>query len=180
MLLLAMETQAPQLKYCLYARKSSESDERQAMSIDSQLAEMRALAVNEGLNVVCELQESHSAKDSGKRPVYNQMLAGIASDEYNAVLTWAPDRLSRNAGDLGSVVDLMDQHKLLHIRTYSQTFTNSPNEKFLLMILCLAGKARKRRQEYQCEARHPNEMRNGLATRHCSTRLYKQVVWWHN
>lgn len=135
-----METQAPQLKYCLYARKSSESDERQAMSIDSQLAEMRALAVNEGLNVVCELQESHSAKDSGKRPVYNQMLAGIANDEYNAVLTWAPDRLSRNAGDLGSVVDLMDQHKLLHIRTYSQTFTNSPNEKFLLMILCSQAK----------------------------------------
>lgn len=140
MLLLAMETQAPQLKYCLYARKSSESDERQAMSIDSQLAEMRALALNEGLNVVCELQESHSAKDSGKRPVYNQMLAGIAKDEYNAVLTWAPDRLSRNAGDLGSVVDLMDQHKLLHIRTYSQTFTNSPNEKFLLMILCSQAK----------------------------------------
>lgn len=46
MLLLKMETQAPQLKYCLYARKSSESDERQAMSIDSQLAEMRALAQN--------------------------------------------------------------------------------------------------------------------------------------
>ena len=138
--MLAMDIQAPQLKYCLYARKSSESDERQAMSIDSQLAEMRALAVNEGLNVVCELQESHSAKDSGKRPVYNQMLSGIANDEYNAVLTWAPDRLSRNAGDLGSVVDLMDQHKLLHIRTYSQTFTNSPNEKFLLMILCSQAK----------------------------------------
>ena len=130
----------PQLKYCLYARKSSESDERQAMSIDSQLAEMRALAENEGLNVVCEKQESHSAKDSGKRPVYNSMLAEIAAGEYNAVLTWAPDRLSRNAGDLGSVVDLMDQHKLLHIRTYSQTFTNSPNEKFLLMILCSQAK----------------------------------------
>src|SRR3990167_7422292 len=135
-----METKSIQLKYCLYARKSSESDERQAMSIDSQLAEMRALATNEGLNVVCELQESHSAKDSGRRPVYNKMLAGIANDEYNAVLTWAPDRLSRNAGDLGSVVDLMDQHKLLHIRTYSQTFTNSPNEKFLLMILCSQAK----------------------------------------
>ena len=128
------------LKYCLYARKSSESDERQAMSIDSQLAEMRALAENEGLNVVCELQESHSAKDSGKRPVYNKMLAGLANDEYNAILTWAPDRLSRNAGDLGAVVDLMDQGKLLHIRTYSQTLTNNPNEKFLLMILCSQAK----------------------------------------
>lgn len=138
--MLAMETQAPQLKYCLYARKSSESDERQAMSIDSQLAEMRALAENEGLNVVCELQESHSAKDSGQRPVYNQMLAGIINGEYNAILTWAPDRLSRNAGDLGAIVDLMDQKQLLHIRTYSQTFTNSPNEKFLLMILCSQAK----------------------------------------
>lgn len=135
-----MEAKSPELKYCLYARKSSESDERQAMSIDSQLAEMRALAINEGLNVVCEQQESHSAKDSGKRPVYNEMLAGIAAGEYNAVLTWAPDRLSRNAGDLGAIVDLMDQHRLLHIRTYSQTFTNSPNEKFLLMILCSQAK----------------------------------------
>lgn len=129
-----------QLKYCLYARKSSESDERQAMSIDSQLSEMRALAINECLNIVCEKQESHSAKDSGERPVYNEMLAGIAADEYNAILTWAPDRLSRNAGDLGAIVDLMDQHRLLHIRTYSQTFTNSPNEKFLLMILCSQAK----------------------------------------
>lgn len=134
-----MET-VPSLKYCLYARKSSESDERQAMSIDSQLAEMRALAEIEGLNVVCELQESHSAKDSGKRPVYNKLLKGLANEEYNAVLTWAPDRLSRNAGDLGAVVDLMDQGKLLHIRTYSQTFTNNPNEKFLLMILCSQAK----------------------------------------
>ena len=110
------------------------------MSIDSQLAEMRALAQSEGLNVVCELQESHSAKDSGQRPVYNQLLASIANDEYNAILTWAPDRLSRNAGDLGSIVDLMDQGKLLHIKTYSQTFSNNPNEKFLLMILCSQAK----------------------------------------
>lgn len=129
-----------QLKYCLYARKSSESDERQAMSIDSQLAEMRELAQSHGLDVVSELQESHSAKDSGQRPVYNKLLQGIRNDEYNAILTWAPDRLSRNAGDLGAVVDLMDQGKLLHIKTYSQTFTNNPNEKFLLMILCSQAK----------------------------------------
>ena len=129
-----------ELTYCLYARKSSESDERQAMSIDSQLSEMRSLADSEGLNVVCEKHESHSAKDSGQRPLYNEMLSELASGKYNAILTWAPDRLSRNAGDLGSIVDLMDQHRLLHIRTYSQTFTNSPNEKFLLMILCSQAK----------------------------------------
>ena len=129
-----------ELTYCLYARKSSESDERQAMSIDSQLSEMRSLADSEGLNVVCEKHESHSAKDSGQRPLYNEMLSELASGKYNAILTWAPDRLSRNAGDLGSLVDLMDQGKLLHIKTYSQTFSNNPNEKFLLMILCSQAK----------------------------------------
>jgi DNA invertase Pin-like site-specific DNA recombinase/predicted metal-binding protein len=135
-----MKPATTDLKYCLYARKSSESDERQAMSIDSQLNEMRSLADNKGLNIVCELQESHSAKESGLRPIYNQLLKGLREDEYNAVLTWAPDRLSRNAGDLGSIVDLMDQGKLVQIHTYSQTFTNNPNEKFLLMILCSQAK----------------------------------------
>src|SRR3989338_693564 len=45
------------------------------------------------------------------------------------------DRLSRNAGDLGAIVDLFDQKKLIEIKTHSQRFTNNPNEKFLLMIL---------------------------------------------
>lgn len=134
-----MENQG-QLRYCLYARKSSESDEKQAMSIDSQLSEMRAVAERDGLNVVCELQEAHSAKESGQRVIYNQMIKGLQNDEYDGVLTWAADRLSRNAGDLGSIVDLMDQGKLKNIKTYSQTFTNNPNEKFLLMILCSQAK----------------------------------------
>ena len=110
------------------------------MSIDSQLAEMRSLAATQQLDIICELEESHSAKESGKRPEYMRMLQDIRDGKYNAVLTWAPDRLSRNAGDLGAIVDLMDQGKLLHIKTYSQTFSNNPNEKFLLMILCSQAK----------------------------------------
>lgn len=135
-----METKEIELKYCLYTRKSSESDERQIMSIDSQLSEMKAIAEREGLNIVKVLKESHSAKESGKRPIFNELLNGFRNDEYNACLTWAPDRMSRNAGDLGSLVDLMDSGKLVQIRTYSQTFTNNPNEKFLLMILCSQAK----------------------------------------
>jgi DNA invertase Pin-like site-specific DNA recombinase len=123
------------LKYCLYARKSSESDERQAMSIDGQLSEMKSLGKREKLNIVETVTESHSAKKSGQRPEFNNLLQGIIEGKYNSILTWAPDRLSRNAGDLGSLVDLMDSKHLLEIRTFGQSFTNSPSEKFLLMIL---------------------------------------------
>lgn len=128
------------LRYCLYARKSTESDEKQAMSIDSQIKEMLQLAQRDGLAVNEVKRESHSAKDTGQRPVFNQMIGEIRDGKFDAVLAWAPDRLSRNAGDLGAVVDLLDQKKLVEIRTYGQRFTNSPSEKFLFMILGAQGK----------------------------------------
>ena len=122
-------------KYCLYARKSTEQDERQALSIESQVKEMLQIAQRDGLEVIEIKRESHSSKEVGQRAVFNEMIAGIVIGKYNSILTWAPDRLARNAGDLGAVVDLMDKKILLEIRTYGQRFTNSPNEKFLLMIL---------------------------------------------
>jgi DNA invertase Pin-like site-specific DNA recombinase len=128
------------IRYCLYARKSTESDEQQALSIDSQVKEMTAIAERLKLNVVAIKRESHSAKASGQRPVFQELLKEIDQGIYNGILTWAPDRLSRNAGDLGAVVDLMDEKKLIHIQTFGQTFSNSPNEKFLLMILCSQAK----------------------------------------
>ncbi len=133
-------TEAVKVKYCLYARKSTESDEKQALSIDSQVKEMLQIAERDGLEIIDIRRESHSAKDSGQRPVFKELLEDIRRGRYNGILTWAPDRLSRNAGDLGSVVDLMDQQLLHEIRTYGQHFKNSPNEKFLLMILCSQAK----------------------------------------
>jgi DNA invertase Pin-like site-specific DNA recombinase len=127
-------------KYCLYARKSSESEERQALSIDSQVKEMYKIAERDNLLIIEVLTESHSAKSTAQRPVFNQMVENVKIGKYDAILTWAPDRLSRNAGDLGQLVDLMDDGRLLEIRTYGQLFKNSPNEKFLLMILCSQAK----------------------------------------
>jgi site-specific DNA recombinase len=123
------------IRWCLYARKSTESDELQALSIDSQIKEMLEKASAENIEIKEIRRESHSAKDSGQRPVFNQLLIDIRQGIFNGILCWAPDRLSRNAGDLGGLVDLMDQGKLTEVRTHTQKFTNNPNEKFLLMIL---------------------------------------------
>jgi DNA invertase Pin-like site-specific DNA recombinase len=128
------------VKYVLYARKSTESDEKQALSIESQVKEMLAIAERENLNIIDIRRESHSAKDSGQRPVYKEILEDVKRGRFNGILVWHPDRLSRNAGDLGSIVDLMDQKLLIEIKTYGQSFTNTPSEKFLLMILCSQAK----------------------------------------
>lgn len=128
------------IKYCLYARKSLEQDDKQALSIESQVNEMTSMAKKNDLNIVEIKRESHSAKEQGQRPVFNELLGEIREGKFDGIIAWAPDRLSRNAGDLGAVVDLMDQGAIREIRTFGQTFTNSPSEKFLLMILGAQGK----------------------------------------
>lgn len=128
------------VKYLLYARKSTESEERQVLSIDSQVKEMMEMAERENLNIVEVRREAHSAKASGQRPVFKEILEDIRKEKFNGIIVWHPDRLSRNAGDLGELVDLMDQKLLVEIRANGQTFTNNPSEKFLLMILCSQAK----------------------------------------
>lgn len=135
---IAVETK--KIKYVLYARKSSENEERQILSIDSQIKEMLQLAEKERLDVVEIKRESHSAKETGQRPIFNEVVEEIRQGKFSGILTWAPDRISRNAGDLGKIVDLMDAKLLVEIRTYGQRFTNNPNEKFMLLLLGGAAK----------------------------------------
>ena len=64
------------MKYFVYSRKSSESEDRQVLSIPAQLNELAAIAEREGYEVATTYQESMSAKSSG-RPVFNEMLKVI-------------------------------------------------------------------------------------------------------
>lgn len=49
--------EAVKVRYCLYARKSTEQDEQQALSIDSQIKEMTSLAARDGIDVVEEKRQ---------------------------------------------------------------------------------------------------------------------------
>ena len=71
------------VKYVLYARKSTESEERQILSIDSQIKEMLLLGEREGLEIVAMKRESHSAKEAGQRPVFNEIVEEMKAGKYN-------------------------------------------------------------------------------------------------
>ena len=73
---------------------------------------MLLLAEREGLEIVAMKRESHSAKEAGQRPVFNEIVEEIKASKYNGILTWAADRISRNAGDLGRIVDLDGQRNI--------------------------------------------------------------------
>ncbi len=119
----------------IYCRKSSESEEKQIYSLESQEEELIKLAKRLELDISCLLKEAKSAKYPNKRGKFMELIELLEKGEVDTILVWNPDRLSRNSIDSGRLLYLMDTGKLKEIITPTQTFRNTPNDKFLLNIL---------------------------------------------
>ena len=122
------------LKWAIYCRKSSDTEDKQIESLPAQERELKELAKRSGLkNIVKLFKESHSAFHPG-RPDYNEMIAMLYREEINAILVWAGNRIARNPVDAGACIYAMDQGKLLAVKTIGGTYFNTPDHKFSLSI----------------------------------------------
>jgi len=137
-----MENKNIKLVYGNYCRKSTESEDRQVLSIDSQIDEGKKLA--DALNIKISpnhfFSEAKSAKVTGKRAKFSEMLEMIEKGTINSIIVWHADRLSRNAMDSALLIDLIDKGKLIEIVTPAQTFKNTPLDKFMFMFQCSQAK----------------------------------------
>ena len=120
-------------KYFLYARKSTEDDDKQIMSIEAQLFELREFASRENLEILAEFQESKSAKTPG-RPIFNEMMTRIEAGEVAGILAWHPDRLARNSIDGGRVIYAVDTEKIVSLRFPTFWFEPTPQGLFMLQV----------------------------------------------
>ena len=118
------------LKYFLYARKSSESEDRQMASIDDQIAEVNKVADKYNIKIVDIISESKSAKEPG-RVGFNTMLQRIHKGEAQGILTWKLNRLARNPVDGGQISWMLQQNIIKHIQTFERDY--NPSDNVLLM-----------------------------------------------
>lgn len=128
--------------YKIYARKSSEAEDRQTLSIDSQIEECKKIASSCGIKIEDEdiFTESHSAKEAYDRPIFEELIDRIENGKIQGIISWHPNRLSRNAIDSARLVDLFDKGKLKEIVTHQQIFKNTPSDKFVFQLLCSQAK----------------------------------------
>src|SRR3989339_2224149 len=121
-------------KYFLYARKSTEDEERQIMSIEAQLAELAEYAKRENIEIAETFIESKSAKKPG-REIFNEMMAAVhKSKEPVGLLAWHPDRLARNSIDGGQIIYSIDTTKIVSLRFPTFWFEPTPQGLFMLQV----------------------------------------------
>lgn len=125
-----METK---LRYFVYCRKSSEARDRQALSIEAQKRELSEYAQRNELSIVKVFEESQSAFKLG-RPIFAKMMDLCNEGVANALLTWKPDRLARNAMDGGRVIQALDDKVLQEIRTPYELFRQEDNRMMLYVL----------------------------------------------
>ena len=123
--------------YFLYARKSTDVEDKQVRSIEDQLAVLRALAKEYGLNVVEEFVEKQSAKVPG-RPIFNSMLARIERGNAQGIICWKLDRLARNPIDGGQISWFLQKGNIQHIRTNDRDYRPSDNTLLMNMEFGMA------------------------------------------
>ena len=122
-----MDQSKEKIEYFLYARKSSESEDRQVQSIDDQVSRLNLLAKERGLSIKRVLREAKSAKKPGDRPVFAEMMERIEGGEVGGILCWQINRLSRNPVDSGRIQWLLQQGILQSIQTPERVYRPEDN-----------------------------------------------------
>jgi len=117
----------------LYARKSTDVEDKQVLSIEGQLTELREYAQRENLHILHEFIEKQSAKVPG-RPVFNEMVSRVERGEASGIVSWHPDRLARNSVDGGKLIYLVDSGKIKALKFPTFWFEPSPQGKFMLAM----------------------------------------------
>jgi len=121
------------MKYILYARKSTEEDDRQVLSIEAQLVELQEYAAKEKLEIVASFQEAKTAKEPG-RMKFAEMLSLIERGKADGIISWHPDRLARNTVDGGQIIHLVDRGLIKSLKFPTFWFEPTPQGLFMLNI----------------------------------------------
>jgi DNA invertase Pin-like site-specific DNA recombinase len=132
------------IRYGLYARKSTTSEDKQSSSIPDQIRDCmeRLVTANEHypLHVAKMYQESCSAKVADTREEFKAMVRDIELGRIDGVIAWHPDRLSRNMKEAGAIIDLVDRGLIRDLKFATFTFENTPAGKMLLGITFVMAK----------------------------------------
>jgi site-specific DNA recombinase len=142
-------------RYILYARKSTESEERQALSIGSQIEKIKTIFPE--IKIIDTLDESKSAFKPYERPVFQSIVDRIKAGEADGIVAWHPDRISRNEIDAATITYFIRTGVIKNLKFGSYNFDNSP-EGIMMLQMALS-------QSQYSSAKLSKDVKRGLSTK---------------
>ena len=133
-----------QLRYIAYLRKSEERKERQVLSVESQRAEIEKRFP--GLNIVEWAEETRSAFTPYNRPVFDRMMKRIHDKEADGIVSWYPNRLSRNEIEAANITYGIRTGEIKDLKFCTYTFENNPPGIWMLQMLLSHGQLESAKQ----------------------------------
>lgn len=119
----------------LYCRKSTDRDDKQQNSIEAQLSACTRTIEKNNFTLVDTFIESASAKKSGKRSIFDSMLALCKRGNIDYIIVDEASRLSRNSTDSAKILGLLEEKQIEWIYTTSQNyFWEQASELFMLLL----------------------------------------------
>jgi site-specific DNA recombinase len=121
------------MRYIAYVRKSTEQAERQSLSIPAQKRKIEELFPS--IEIVKWMEpESKSAFKPG-RPVFDEMMRLLRDGHADGIVTWHPDRLSRNEIDAAQITYGLRTGMIKDIKFGSYQLDNSPEGIMMLQSI---------------------------------------------
>lgn len=128
-----------EIRYFIYCRKSSESEDKQILSLPAQKNELLKYAKSQKLTVIDIYEEARSAHVTG-RPEFNEMLHRIEKGEAEGLIVWEESRIARNSFDGGRVIYMIDLNQIVEIRKPGKIYTNTPDDKSWMAMCFMMSK----------------------------------------
>lgn len=122
------------MKRCLiYARVSTTGQAESGTSLDSQVRECRAYAEAHGFEIAHVCEEVFSGANLFDRPLLNRQRELIKQGEYDAVVVFAVDRLSRDIAHVAIIANELERYNT-ELHFVSEPLDATPEGKLILSV----------------------------------------------
>lgn len=129
------------IKLIAYYRKSTDTKDKQTLSLKDQKRVVREYAKKNDIEIIKEFSESFSAKKEG-RPVFNEMVTFLKQGRVSGLIVYKLDRLTRNYGDFGTIIDLIECKNIQVWATDYGKYENNTVGKMMMGFVQIQSKAK--------------------------------------
>ncbi len=102
---------------------------------ETQLADLRQLAAQRGLEIVAEYCDRGVSGTRARRPGLNELLADARRGKFQAVLVWSSDHVARSVRHFLEILDELNHLNIEYISLREQIDTGGPLGRALVVII---------------------------------------------